>query len=117
MLSAKGAPRRSNLQGDLIVFTNPLADASGKVVGTLHVQCVTTAPSLNFLKSKLTCGGVMALRGGTMTLQAVTSPGGPHDVRCDHGRHRRLRQRARDVHLGREARRLDGHDHARAVRV
>jgi len=73
--NSKGAPRRSNLQGDLIVFTNRLADASGKVVGTLHVQCVTTAPSLNFLKSKLTCGGVMALRGGTMMLQAITSPG------------------------------------------
>jgi hypothetical protein len=72
--NSKGVPRRSNLQGDLIVFTNRLADASGKVVGTLHVQCVTTTPSLNFLKSKLTCSGVMDLRGGTMTLQAVTSP-------------------------------------------
>lgn len=65
------------LLGDLIVFTNPLADPAGKVVGRIHVQCVTTTGSSNFLKSKLTCGGVMALPGGTMTLQAMTSPGTP----------------------------------------
>lgn len=66
-----------SLLGDLIVFTNPLADTSGKVVGRIHVECVTTTGSRDFLKSKLTCGGVMALPGGTMTLQAMTSPGTP----------------------------------------
>ncbi len=69
--------RRANLLGDLIVFTNPLADASGKTIGRLHAQCVTTTGSSNFLKSKLTCAGVATLPGGTLTLQALTSPGNP----------------------------------------
>ena len=66
---------RSNLMGDLIVFTNPLTDTSGKVVGRQHVQCVTTAGASNFMKSKLTCAGVMVLAQGTLTLQAISSPG------------------------------------------
>ena len=66
---------RSNLMGDLIVFTNPLTDGAGKVVGRQHVQCVTTAGASNFEKSKLTCAGVMALAQGTLTLQAISSPG------------------------------------------
>ncbi len=66
---------RSNLMGDLIVFTNPLADSTGKVVGRQHVQCVTTVGASNFMKSKLTCAGVMVLAQGTLTLQAISSPG------------------------------------------
>jgi hypothetical protein len=73
----KGAPRQSNLLGDLIVFTNPLVDAAGKPAGRLHVQCVTTIGASDFLKSKLTCNGVMALADGTVTLQAITAPGTP----------------------------------------
>jgi hypothetical protein len=73
--NSRSASQRSNLLGDLIVFTNPLADAAGKVVGRLHVKCVTTTGSSNFLKSKLTCDGVMVLPGGTLTLQAITGPG------------------------------------------
>lgn len=68
---------RSNLLGDLIVFTNPLADESGKTVGKLHATCITTVGSSNFLKSKLTCSGVMALAQGTLAIQALTSPGTP----------------------------------------
>lgn len=68
---------RSALLGDLIVFTNPLADPAGKVVGKLQAQCVTTTGSNNFLTAKLTCSGVMTLPGGTLTLQAITSPGSP----------------------------------------
>jgi hypothetical protein len=60
----------ANLRGDLIVFTNPLADASGKVVGRLHVSCATTVGARNFRKSIATCDGVLALRGGTLTVQA-----------------------------------------------
>jgi len=75
--NTKSASRQSNLLGDLIVFTNPLADAAGKVAGRLHAVCVTTTGASNFLKSKLTCDGVMALAGGTMTLQTITGPGSP----------------------------------------
>lgn len=75
--NTEGAAQRSNLQGDLIVFTNPLADATGKVVGRISVHCVTTTGARNFLKSTLTCAGVMALRDGTLTLQANASPSSP----------------------------------------
>src|SRR5215207_2789917 len=75
--STKGASPRSNLQGDLIVFTNPLADASGKRVGKISVSCTTTTGARNFVKSTITCAGVLALRYGTLTLQANTSPGSP----------------------------------------
>jgi hypothetical protein len=69
--------RRANLLGDQDVFTNPLADASGKVVGKMHVGCVTTIGASNYLKSKLTCTGIAVIPGGTLTLQALTSPGDP----------------------------------------
>jgi hypothetical protein len=67
----------ANLQGDLIVFTNPLADASGAVVGRLSATCTTTTGARNFLKSVLTCTGVLALEDGTLTIAANTSPGKP----------------------------------------
>lgn len=75
--NTRSRSQRANLLGDLIVFTNPLADAAGSVVGRVHVECVTTTGSSNFLKSKLTCSGIMTLPGGTLTLQAMTSPGKP----------------------------------------
>jgi hypothetical protein len=74
--NTKTSSERSNSQGDLIVFTNPLADASGDVVGRLHVSCVTTTGARDFRKSVMTCGGIMVLRGGTLTLQASVSPNG-----------------------------------------
>ena len=64
--------RRANMLGDQIVFTNPLADASGTVIGKLHVSCTTTVGSRNFTRSTLTCHGAAALRDGTLTLQALT---------------------------------------------
>jgi len=67
--------RQANLRGDQFVFTNPIADAAGKVVGKLHVECVTTKGSPNFLKSTSVCSGVMTLSGGSLTLQALVSPG------------------------------------------
>jgi hypothetical protein len=75
--NTKGAPRRSNLQGDLLVFTNPLADASGKRVGKISVSCTTTTGARNFVKSTLTCVGVLVLADGTLTVQANSSPGSP----------------------------------------
>jgi hypothetical protein len=65
---------RANSRGDLIVFTNPLADASGQIVGKLHVNCATTVGARNFLKSVMTCSGVVVLRDGTLTLQGAVKP-------------------------------------------
>lgn len=75
--NTKGAPRRANLAGDVIVFTNPLADASGARVGTSWVSCTTTGGARNFMKSTLTCSGVLTFADGTLTLQANTSPASP----------------------------------------
>jgi len=73
--NTKTKSQRSNNQGDLIVFTNPIADGSGKVVGKLQIQCVTTTGSPNFLKSTAACTGSMVIPGGTLTLQALVRPG------------------------------------------
>jgi hypothetical protein len=72
--NTKGAKQQSNLQGDVIAFTNPLADSSGKRVGKSSISCTTTTGARNFLRSTLTCAGVMTLADGTLTLQANTSP-------------------------------------------
>ncbi len=66
---------RANLQGDGIVSAVPLADASGKVVGRLHTDCTTTVGARDFRKSQLMCSGAVVLRDGTLTMQAVISPG------------------------------------------
>jgi nitrate/nitrite transporter NarK len=75
--NTKPKSQRANSLGDLIVFTNPLADASGKKVGKLYVNCATTVGSGNFLKSTLTCAGVVALPDGTLTFAANVSPSAP----------------------------------------
>jgi hypothetical protein len=67
---------RANSLGDILVFTNPLADASGRVVGRLHVSCATTAGARNFLKSAITCSGTYVLRDGTVTAQGTFRVGG-----------------------------------------
>jgi hypothetical protein len=67
---------RANSLGDILVFTNPLADASGRVVGRLHVSCATTAGARNFLKSAITCSGTYVLRDGTLTAQGTFRVGG-----------------------------------------
>jgi hypothetical protein len=69
------ASEKSNLQGDLIVFTNPVAEGSGGVDGKLSVSCVTTSGAQDFTNSVLTCSGVLTLPGGTLTIVANTSPG------------------------------------------
>jgi hypothetical protein len=72
--NTKGASQRSNLAGDLIVFTNPIVDAAGKQIGRTSVSCVTTTGARNFMKSRITCSGVSELPDGALTLQAVVSP-------------------------------------------
>lgn len=73
--NTKTKNRRSNLMGDLIVFTSPLAGSAGQRVGRIHVQCVTTVGSSNFEKSNAACSGSMVTAQGTLTLQAMNSPG------------------------------------------
>lgn len=73
--NTKTKSRRSNSQGDMIVSTNPLADATGKRIGKASIACTTTTGARNFMKSTLTCVAVYALRDGTLTLQANSSPG------------------------------------------
>jgi hypothetical protein len=57
-----------------------LADPSGKVVGKLYAQCTTTRGARNFLRSTVTCTGVMVLRECTLTLQANSKPGVPTTI-------------------------------------
>ena len=66
---------RSNPLGDIIVFTNPLADASGRAVGRLHGACITTVGAREFPKSVITCDGSLVLRDGTLTWQGAFKVG------------------------------------------
>ena len=68
--NTKTKHERANLAGDLLAFTNPLADSTGKVVGKLSMTCVTTTGARNFVKSVITCNGVLAVADGTLTVQA-----------------------------------------------
>jgi hypothetical protein len=75
--NTKPSSQRANPTGDVIVFTNPLADSSRNVVGTAYVECTTTKGARNFMRSTITCTGVIDLRNGTLTLQANNKPSVP----------------------------------------
>jgi hypothetical protein len=75
--NTKPKSQQANPTGDVIVFTNPVADASRKVVGKLFVHCTTTKGARHFMRSTTTCAGVIELRDGTLTLQANSRPGVP----------------------------------------
>jgi Allene oxide cyclase barrel like domain len=75
--NTKTTSRRANSAGDVIVFTNPVADRSGTVVGKLSAVCTTTTGARNFVKSVVTCNGVLVLPDGTMTWQANISLDSP----------------------------------------
>jgi hypothetical protein len=75
--NTKGASRRSNLAGDVIVFANPVVDAAGKRIGKTSVSCATTTGSRNFMKSALTCHGVAELPDGSLMIQAIVAPNAP----------------------------------------
>jgi hypothetical protein len=72
--NTKGAPRTSNLQGDVIALTNPVLDGDRKRIGTLHLQCVTTVGALRFTRSVATCSGVVALHDGSLMVQTDLRP-------------------------------------------
>ena len=65
---------RANEMGDLIAFTNPVVDGSGRRIGKSSVTCTTTTGARNFMRSTLTCLGTLVLRDGTLMLQASLSP-------------------------------------------
>jgi hypothetical protein len=71
--NTRTASRQSNSQGDLIVFTNPVGDASGARIGKLHAQCVTTVGARDFRKSTITCTAALHLRDGDLMGQFVAS--------------------------------------------
>ena len=78
--NTKTKSRQANSQGDVIAFTNPLADESGKRIGKLSAECVTTTGSRSFVKSTVTCVVVLALRDGTLTVQTNLSLSKPETV-------------------------------------
>jgi len=71
----KSASARALATGDLIVFTNPLADAAGTRAGKLYATCTTTVGNKSFLKATLTCTAVMTLADGSLSVVTNTSPG------------------------------------------
>jgi hypothetical protein len=64
--NTRHAPRQSNLTGDILVITYPLADASGKVVGKLHGVCVTTVGARRFPKATASCTAAISLPDGAL---------------------------------------------------
>ena len=74
----KGEPAAS--AGDVIVFTNPLANG-GRRIGRLYMHCtaVVAAPAAN--KAGFACEGVVGLGDGTLTIQALL----PHAGATVHG--------------------------------
>ena len=73
--NTKAKSSQANSLGDLIVFTNRLADSSGKVVGKNHASCATTVGARNFPKSDITCSGSLVLADGTMSWQGTFNVG------------------------------------------
>jgi hypothetical protein len=57
-------------------MTYPIADSARRVLGKLHIDCVTTIGARDFTKSTISCSGVVVLRNGSMTVQAVFRPDG-----------------------------------------
>ena len=74
--NTRTASHQSNSQGDVIVFTNPIADASGTRIGRLHAQCVTTVGARDFRKSTITCTAILHLRDGDLMGQFIASVAG-----------------------------------------
>jgi hypothetical protein len=73
--NTKTRSRRANSQGDVIAFANPVADPSGRRIGTLDAACTTTKGSPNFLKSTVTCQAILVLHDGSLAIQANNTPG------------------------------------------
>jgi hypothetical protein len=70
---AKGEPSAS--LGDVIAFTNPLA-AAGKRIGRLYLHCTVVVAAAQAYKASYACEGVLALGGGTLSVQAFLAHAG-----------------------------------------
>ena len=70
----KHASSRSNLQGDVLAFANPLADASGKRVGRQEAACVTTTAARDYRRSIVSCQIGVTLADGTLTVHIMLRP-------------------------------------------
>ena len=68
MSMGKGEPSAS--AGDLIVFTNPLANASGKRIGRLYAHCTALVAARRAANAPYACEGLVVLAGGTLSVQA-----------------------------------------------
>jgi hypothetical protein len=73
---SKGAGDPSASAGDVIVFTNPLADAAGKRIGRLYSHCTAVVAARRAAKAAFACEGVVVIGGGTLTFQAFLAHGG-----------------------------------------
>jgi hypothetical protein len=71
---SKGEPSAS--AGDLIVFTNPLVDATGKHVGRLFVHCTAVVAAARADKAAFACEGVVTMGGGTLSIQTFLAHAG-----------------------------------------
>ncbi len=75
--NTKPKSAQSNLLGDVIVFTNRIADASGKVIGKNHAVCATTVGARATSSSPPSpATGRSCSRDGTMTWQGAFKAGG-----------------------------------------
>ncbi|MFY9264944.1 MAG: hypothetical protein WAO61_05915 [Solirubrobacterales bacterium] len=73
--NSKSKSPAANLQGDILAFTNPLADAAGSKVGTLEVSCLTTKGAKTFTKSHANCQATVTLADGSLAGQLNVTPG------------------------------------------
>src|SRR5436305_3429807 len=71
---AKGEPSAS--AGDLIVFTNPLADATGKRIGRLYAHCTAVVAAPRAANAAYACEGIVTLGGGTLSVQTFLAHAG-----------------------------------------
>ena len=85
--NTRTASQQSNSQGDLIVFTNPVTDASGMRTGKLHAQCVTTVarPRLPQVDDHLHGGLAPARRQPDGPSSSPTRPTRPRRARSPAG--------------------------------
>ena len=74
MSKGKGEPSAS--AGDLIVFTNPLADLGGKSIGRMYVHCTAVVAARRADNAPFVCEGVVSLTGGTLSIQALLAHAG-----------------------------------------
>ena len=73
---SKGKGEPSASAGDLIVFTNPLVDATGKRLGRLYMHCTAVVAARRADNASYACEGVVMLGGGTLSIQTFLAHAG-----------------------------------------